>query len=127
MDEKNDINRTIAEWMGFVVFRPSEVEFRSQYDKEVYEFRNELMILPKGKKPQTHMIDARTMPNYYSDLNAVREAELKFVTERSGNTYCRILRLEISENAPGTVYEFELITAPASVRATAIAKAIEEK
>lgn len=66
---KDNTNQTIAEWLGFRVFIPSEVKFRSEYDRECYGHINQPYIVLKSKRPATHMIDACPLPRFDFEAN----------------------------------------------------------
>lgn len=71
MSEETD--RKIAEWLGFRVFRPSEIKMRGAYDQESYGVDMDLYILPQKKRAATHMIDAQPLPRFDQNPRACLE------------------------------------------------------
>lgn len=124
-----EINKTIAEWMGFRVFRPSEIKMRSNWDKECYGIDKGLYILPKKKRPQTHMIDAIPLPRFTDSIDAAYRAE-KQAVELFGDDYPFELIQVLDPND-----EFEddgvtfcrVITATSQQRAEAVYNLITKK
>jgi hypothetical protein len=109
------INIAIAEWMSFRVFRPSEIKMRSNYDQECCGIDKGLYILPKKKRPQTHMLDARPLPRFTESLDLVHQAEMKALGEFLPTCWWNAL-----VSVRGSAVCSDVATATASQRARAI-------
>lgn len=53
---------------GWRTFRPSEVKYASSHQQENYGWDQGLHILPKDKRPRTHMIDSKPLPDFCNSI-----------------------------------------------------------
>jgi hypothetical protein len=113
MDEKSEVNKTIFKWL---------------YPDKCWHEWNEAFTLKCKLCGLTEYEDTNPdNSDYFNSLDDVREAELKFIEERGWKAYY-LAMVPQSKDTVNLAYEqVQHITAPASVRATAIAKALEER
>lgn len=113
---KTEINKTIAQWMG-----------KCWHD---FSIRIPIISVPtcKGCGLSISRIAWQhfSNPDYCSDLNAVREAELKFIEDRGVERYSLLLHEEVMKEFPETEWIAQLAIASALTRATALYKGITE-
>lgn len=121
MDNEH-INVTIAEWMGYRVFRPSEIKMRGKYDEERYGADTGLYILPKKKRPQTHMIDARPLPRFTESLDLLYQAEKKAIEQFLGTVWWNSLVRSV-----GSARCSDVASASAEHRALALYRLIKNE
>ena len=105
---EQDINRRIAEFMGFI-------------NRYIDKHKCEYVIRRKGDAPG---IFYSKKPNYCNDLNEVWEVEEKLKEEKLHNKYKTEL-IEILVNLHGKWNDFILIHATAKEKCEAIIKILE--
>ena len=116
------------------VFKPSEVikSLASQDpDKLYWQGVNDYYYIPSGKPPRTHMIDARPVPHFSSNISATFEMEEKIKELGLVNSYTKELG-KIVFGFYGVLPEneqqwFALIHASAEQRARAALLTIQHK
>lgn len=117
-----EINKAIAEKvMGWRVFRPCDVKYRSSFDKEFHGTSEEWLVLTKKhQRPATHMIDSRPLPNFCLDLNGAAAAERAAITTD-------VLKFQYTQELEKTQGNgtFEIATATAEQRCLAILAVLE--
>ncbi len=127
-NEKNDINRTIFQWLHpdkcwhspKISHTLNGANFYHCWCGENCDHRGTVWV----KNPYAI---GNIQALYTDHLGLVHEAELKFIEERGWKAYY-LAMVPQSNDTVNLIYEqVQHITAPASVRATAIAKALEEK
>ncbi len=88
------------------IFRPCDVKTRDDYwSPEEYHY------IPSGKPPRTHMIDAKVVPYFSSDMSAAMEVISKMENEgwfvEMGNDDSRTNEhwfVEFTRSAPSVLY-----------------------
>jgi len=82
-----ELNIALAEKLGFRVFRPADVKWRDKYHEDNYAWDKGWSILAKKKRPQTHMIDAKPLPDFCSSISYAMEVLDKI---RASDYWCCI-------------------------------------
>ncbi len=115
----DDINRAIAEKIfNWLVFRPSDVKWRSKYDADSYAHSTAYMYLTGKKRPSTHMIDAKLLPRFTEDLNAAFAVQAVAV-KKGRNAYLSALHGMV--NADGAISDPRIVCITASAKDRCIA------
>ena len=127
-----EVNRLLAEWMGWTLVESQRGEFTLQYAYEPGARMPWERVRPEyeeASKKQSRVVpwsefdsgafdyQARAYPQYCSDLNAVAEVEGRLSLDESIRYFD-----ELRGNGPWTA----IVCAPAKARAHALARVIKE-
>jgi len=123
MSEETDreLDKRIAEQVFGIkkIFRPCDTKTGEDYFSP-----KEYHYIPSGKPPRTHMIDARVVPYFASDISAAMEVEDRIAELGLTGRYVDAI-VDVVGGVQSTLWP--IVHATAKQRSLAALKAIESK